>query len=115
MPLTPGRHEGEPPALFDPSLIDSAHDADDIMALSYKPMAVLRLEIIVIGDAEFGKKSPIKSFLSGSRCPGEYGMMTDIDMSVGGVPVTGTNFTVDLFVYHIPGQSMFIRVHVPML
>ena len=37
-------------------------------------------------------------------------MTTDADLTVGEVEILGTNTTVDLFLYDMPGQSIFNQV-----
>ena len=96
----------EAPILFGPSTIDVAYDTDDIVTASFKPMTVLRSKVLVVGDAECGKTSLLRHFLSRNYAMA-YDMTTDVDLVVGEVPVPKTNVTVDLFLYDMPGAEAF--------
>ena len=62
-----------------------------------------------VGDAACGKTSLMKSFSSKEEFPVKYLMTTHADLTVETV-VMAENIFVDLFVYDMPGQSIFSRV-----
>ncbi|KAL3801123.1 hypothetical protein HJC23_002416 [Cyclotella cryptica] len=96
------------PKLFDASDLHITITVPDNAISQITPQVILRSKCLVVGDAACGKTSLVKSFSSKEDFPAKYSMTTQVDLTVKTVAAL-QNIDVDLFVYDVPGQSIFNR------
>ena len=76
------------------------------METTHRTVTLLRGKLALVGDAHVGK-SALVSMMQNHTFPKSYVMNTEISFSTQTIPIEDTSYSVELFIYDMPGQSIF--------